>query len=90
VLLEYGLVVADAGEQVPLREPAAALAREKRGRGALCLAPNAVGAGKLAVALDLALLAQLASEHPLGLRPDTDGVERGRLVAVRHGQPSSV
>lgn len=81
VLVEQRLVMADAGQQVPLWKPAAALSRE-RGGNTLGAIAEAVCAGKLSVALDFALLAHLASEHPLGLRRDTGCVRVycGRLL----------
>jgi hypothetical protein len=83
MLLEYRFVVADAGEQFPLCKPAATLARGERGGNTLRLEADAVCAWELAVALDLALLAQLASEHSLRLhfRPWSRAVGQ-------HGRPS--
>lgn len=64
VLAEDFLVAPDAVEQLALREPAAALARGQGGL-TLDLVPHAVGAGQLAVALDLALLTAQAGQHTL-------------------------
>ena len=66
VLLQHSLIVTDAGKQLSLGEAAATLAGEQGSRHALDLGPHTVGAGELAVALDLALLAELAGEHLLG------------------------
>jgi hypothetical protein len=85
VLLEEGLVMPDAGEQFALGKPAAALAREQGGGNTAGVAADAVGARELAVALDLALLAQLARKHPLRFCPAALGVWSGRLVHVVPG-----
>lgn len=59
----------DAVQQFAFRKPAATLARcQGGGRHAVSAALGTIGAGELAIALDLALLTEHTRKHPLMLR----------------------
>jgi hypothetical protein len=68
VLAKQALVVPEAVQQLSFRKPAAPLARDERSGHALSAGPDAVFAGKYAIALDLALLTLHAGKDPPRLR----------------------
>lgn len=86
VLAEQVFILAETIQQLSLGEPALSPARVKRRRDARSPRPDAIGTRKLAVALDLALLAEHARKHPLWLRGRRErGSLLGRGPRSRHG-----
>lgn len=80
MLVEQGFVMTDASEKVALGEPAASLAWDKGSRDTRGAPAGAVPTRELAVTLDLALLAQLASQYTLRLPRNAVRLRCGPVV----------